>query len=172
MFWHQWLRFYATVSATGSAKKSDQNFFPKRILFSLIKIIIKLNKQRERFLLKKIAFNFWPFSIYCGWVSVALIANIAAWLTKIKWDAWGISVTSWAVTMICVAGAINLFITWSRNMSEFALVGVWALVAIAVANRQVAQPVVIAAIAVSVILFMSSAVHIFKTGRILQEKNQ
>ncbi|MGZ8523622.1 MAG: hypothetical protein ACXWV1_04295 [Chitinophagaceae bacterium] len=138
------------------------------LLFSLTRIIVKLNMEREKVQLKESVFAWWPFAIYSGWITVALIANVAAYLTKIQWGAWGISETSWAIIMICIAGVINLFVTWNRNMSEFALVGAWALVAIAVANRQVSQPVVQVALTVSVILFMSSAIHMFKTRKFLQ----
>ncbi|MGZ5220496.1 MAG: hypothetical protein ACXWC7_10465 [Chitinophagaceae bacterium] len=138
------------------------------LLFSLTRIIVKLNMEREKVQLKESVFACWPFAIYSGWITVALIANVAAYLTKIQWGAWGISETSWAIIMICIAGVINLFVTWNRNMSEFALVGAWALVAIAVANRQVSQPVVLVALTVSVILFMSSAIHMFKTRKFLQ----
>lgn len=137
------------------------------LLLSLIRIIVNLNMKRGKVQLKESAFAWWPFAIYSGWIAVALIANIAAYLTKIQWNAWGISETSWGIITICIAGAINLFVTWTRNMSEFALVGVWALVAIAVANRYVSQPVVETALTVSVILFMSSAIHIFKTRKFL-----
>lgn len=83
---------------------------------------------------KKIIFLWWPFCIYSGWIAVALIANIAAYLTKIQWDGFGLSQITWTIIMILVAGAINLFMTWKRNMREFTLVGVWGLVAVAVTN--------------------------------------
>ncbi len=138
------------------------------LLFSLLRIIVNLNMEREKIQLRESAFTRWPFAIYAGWITVALIANVSAYLTKIQWNAWGLSDTSWAIIMICIAGMVNLFITWNRNMSEFALVGVWALVAIAVANREISQPVVQVALAVSVVLFMSSAIHIFKTRKFLR----
>ena len=135
------------------------------LLFSLVTIIVKLNMEREKVLFKKLAFVWWSFSIYTGWITVALIANIAAYLTKINWDTLGVSEINWAIIMICIAGVINLFITWNRRMPEFALVGVWSLVAIAVANWNVAQPVAQTAIIVAVILFISSAINLFKNGK-------
>lgn len=135
------------------------------LLFSLIRIIIKTNMEIENAPFKKIAFVWWPFSLYSGWVTVALIANIAAYLTKIKWDAFGISEVVWTTTMICIAGAINLFMTWKRNMREYALVGVWALVAIAVANWNGVRSIVQTAIAIAAILFISSGMHGYKNRK-------
>ena len=135
------------------------------LLFSLIRIIIKTNMEIENAPFKKIAFVWWPFSLYSGWVTVALIANIAAYLTKIKWDAFGISEVVWTTTMICIAGAINLFMIWKRNMREYALVGVWALVAIAVGNWNGVQSIVQTAIAIAAILFISSGMHGYKNRK-------
>jgi hypothetical protein len=64
--------------------------------------------------------------------------------------------------MITLAGIINLAVTWKRNMREFALVGAWALAAIAVANWEVSQTVAYAAIVVATVLFVSSSYHGFR----------
>ncbi len=129
------------------------------LLFFLIKIILATRMELDDLPLKKIAFVWWPFCLYSGWITVALVADVAAWLTKIHWNGFGISGIAWAVIMIIVAGIINLFITWKRNMREFALVGAWALIAIAVANWNTQRSIVITAILVAVILLISSGIH-------------
>jgi FtsH-binding integral membrane protein len=115
--------------------------------------------------LKKFAFVFWPFCIYSGWISVALIADIAAYLTKIKWNGFGISQISWAIIMIIIAGVLNIFITWKRNMREFALVGVWALVAISVSNKNGEQSIVYGALIVAALIFISISIHAYKNRK-------
>ncbi|MEO8821929.1 MAG: hypothetical protein ABI366_00030 [Ginsengibacter sp.] len=129
------------------------------MLLSLVKIILNTRMELDDLPLKKIAFVWWPFCIYSGWISVALIANVAAYLTKINWNGFGITQIGWAIIMICITGIINLLITWKRNMREFALVGVWALVAIAIANWNGAEYLVIASLAVAVILFINISIH-------------
>ena len=123
------------------------------LLFSLLKIVLNNRMELWDAPISVIAFLWWPFVFYSGWVTVASIANVAAYLTSIEWNAWGYSEVSWAVTMIIIAGIINLVVTWRRNMREFALVGVWALAAIAVANWNVSKTVAYAAIAVAAVLF-------------------
>ncbi len=59
------------------------------LLISLLKIILNTRMELDDLPLKKIAFVWWPFCIYSGWISVALIANVAAYLTKIKWQWMG-----------------------------------------------------------------------------------
>lgn len=129
------------------------------LLFSLVMIILKTRMELDDLPMKQIAFVWWPFSLYAGWITVALIANIAAWLTKINWDGFGISSITWTIIMIIIAGIINLLMTWQRNMREYALVGVWGLLAIAVANWTTEPFIVQSSIIISVILFVSSTVH-------------
>jgi hypothetical protein len=135
------------------------------LLFSLIKIILNTRMELDDLPLKKIAFVWWPFCLYSGWIAVALIADVAAYLTKIKWNGFGISEIAWTLIMIVIAGIINLIITWNRNMREFALVGVWALVAIAVTNWNGQKPIVYCALTVAGILFISSSIHAYKNRK-------
>ncbi|MFC3563174.1 hypothetical protein [Pedobacter jamesrossensis] len=104
------------------------------ILISLLKIIVNTRMELDAHPLKSYLFIYWPFAIYAGWISVAFVANISAYLTKIDWNGWGISDINWAIIMIGVAGLVNVFMIYSRNLREFALVGIWALFAISVSN--------------------------------------
>lgn len=135
------------------------------LLGSLIKIILATRMELDDLPIKKIAFVWWPFCLYSGWISVAFVADIAAWLTKIKWNGFGISEIVWTLIMIIVAGIINLFITWNRNMREFAIVGAWALIAIAVANWNGEQSIKVTAIVVAVILLLSSGFHSYRNRK-------
>ena len=141
------------------------------LLISLVKIILATRMELDDLPLKKIAFVWWPFCLYSGWISVAFVADAAAWLTKIKWNGFGISEVPWTLIMIIVAGVINLFITWKRNMREFALVGAWALIAIAVANWDGQQSIKITAIIVAAILLISSSIHGYKNRKTSPFKN-
>lgn len=135
------------------------------LLFALVQIIFRTNMEMELIPLKKVALVWWPFCLYAGWITVALVANVAVWLTKIGWGGFGVGEITWTVIMIIIAGAINILITWSRNMREFGLVGVWALIAIAVANWGEVPSVVYAAIVVAAVVFLSSVVHGYKNRK-------
>jgi uncharacterized membrane protein (UPF0136 family) len=116
---------------------------------------------------KIIMFLWWPFVIYSGWITVASIANVSSYLQKIEWSGLGLSPTLWTLIMIIIAGLVNLIITWKRNMREFALVGAWALIAIAVANKETNQTVATTATVVAGILLGSAAIHAFKNRKTL-----
>ena len=132
------------------------------LLFSLIMIILKTRMELDNASLSIIAFVWWPFSFYAGWITVALIANTAAWLTSLGWDGFGISEVTWTVIMIGAALVINLIITWTRNMREFALVGAWGLIAVGIANKGDHELIFLTAIIAAGILVLSSGIHGFK----------
>ena len=135
------------------------------MMFSLIKIILNTRMELDDLPLKKIAFVWWPFAIYAGWLSVAFIANISVYLTKIEWSGLGIPALTWTIIMICVAGLLNIFITWNRNLREFALVGVWALIAIAVENWNNEKTIALTALIVAIIIFISLSIHGYKNRK-------
>lgn len=103
-----------------------------------------------------------PFYIYSGWISVALIADVAAYLKKIQWSGFGISETSWTVLMFAVAAIIHLYMVWKINMTAFALVAVWALIAIAVANKDSNHMAYISAIITAIFIFVNVCFQMFK----------
>lgn len=99
------------------------------ILVSLLICVRKLDMEIWDAPIKTIAFVWWPLCLYTGWISVATIANLSAYLNS----AFEIAmVTQFYVTimMLVVAFVINAAMVYYRNMREYALVGVWALVAI------------------------------------------
>ncbi|WP_400070849.1 tryptophan-rich sensory protein [Zobellia russellii] len=132
------------------------------ILFSLIKIILNTNMERWDAPIEIITFTWWPICIYSGWIAVATIANISAYLTKLGWSGGSFSEKVWTLILLGIATAINLTITWKRNMREFALVAVWAFIAIFVRHQENYQLIAYSALFASVILFVSSMIHAIK----------
>lgn len=132
------------------------------LLFSLLKIVWKNKMELWDAPFPVILFLWWPFVIYSGWVTVASIANVSSYLVKIEWNGFGISPEIWTLIMIIIATAINLIITWKRNMREFGMVGAWALIAIGVANNGDNLLIAYTAFTTAAILIISSSIHGFK----------
>ncbi|WP_159469968.1 tryptophan-rich sensory protein [Dyadobacter sp. 3J3] len=132
------------------------------LLLSLCSIVVRTRMEFDLITFKRVALEWWPFAMYFGWITVAIIANVAAYLTKIQWDGFGISAVNWTIIMILAAMFINLFVTWNRNLRESASVGIWALIAVAVANWELNKTVAYSAIIASVIIFISCGAHSFK----------
>ncbi|WP_299224955.1 tryptophan-rich sensory protein [uncultured Psychroserpens sp.] len=129
------------------------------VLVSLLKIVWNNRMELWHAPISVTLFLWWPFVIYSGWIAVASIANVSAYLVKIDWNGFGLSPVIWTVLMICVATFVNLAITWKRNMREFALVGAWALVAIGIANHETETVVAASAFATAGVLVLSSCIH-------------
>lgn len=136
-------------------------------LVSLIIIILKTNMERWDAPFKTIAFVWWPICFYSGWITVAAITNVAAYLTKIGWRGVIFSEEQWAVIMLVIAAIINLLMVYKRNMREFALVGVWAFVAIYVRHSDGNSLVAYTALAVAIVTFAYISYH----GHINRESN-
>jgi len=128
------------------------------ILVSLIAIIGRLNMERWDAPLPIIAWVWWPIDLYSGWIAVATIANIAAYLAKLEWQALFSEVT-WTVIMIAAATLVNLLMVYYRNMREFALVGVWALIAIALRHWEAIPVLQWTALAGALVLLIAVSIH-------------
>jgi hypothetical protein len=129
------------------------------LLFSLLKIIMNNRMEIWDAPTKTILFLWWPFVFYAGWVTVASIANVSAFLVKINWDGFGISPEIWTITMIIIATIINLIVVYKRNLREFATVGIWALIAIATPNFESQKIIAYVAIFAATLLFVIIMIH-------------
>lgn len=132
------------------------------LLAALLKIVVNNRMELDDQPFPIIAFVWWPFVIYSGWVTVASIANVSTYLVKIGWDGFGLSDVIWTSILISIAVLINVYVTWKRNMREFALVGAWALVGIAYANKMNHELIMYIAFVGATILVINAGVHGFK----------
>ncbi len=135
------------------------------ILFSLIKVILNTNMERWHAPKTIIAFVWWPICIYSGWIAVATIANISAYLSKLGWEGGFLSEISWTIVMIIIAAALNIFMIFNRNMREFAAVGIWALSAIFIRHKDSLESIAYTALGASIVIFAIAAWHGFKNRK-------
>jgi hypothetical protein len=124
------------------------------ILFALLNIVFNLGMQITPRSRGVYIWTWVPISLYTGWIAVATIANISAYLAKIGWTG-GWSETGWAVLMILIAMVVNLFVLFARNMNVFAGVGVWALLAISVKHWAVIPTLQWVALAATIVLVLA-----------------
>lgn len=129
------------------------------ILVALIKIILNTKMERWDAPLKIIALSWWPICLYSGWIAVATIANVSAYLAKIEWTAPFFGEELWTVIMIAVAVLLNIAMIWRRNMREFAAVGVWALIAIYFRHFNQIQLIAFSALIGAVAIFSNIIYH-------------
>ena len=68
-----------------------------------------------------------PFGIYQGWITIALIANVTAFLVAIRWSGWGVGESVWAVIMIVTGTLLACVMVWRQNNVFHGLAVAWAL---------------------------------------------
>ncbi|MFT7589842.1 MAG: hypothetical protein ACI959_002062 [Limisphaerales bacterium] len=68
-----------------------------------------------------------PFSIYLGWISIAIIANITALLVHFDWNGLGIEPEIWTVLMMIIGSVLALIYLTKNNDLFYPLVVAWAL---------------------------------------------
>lgn len=144
-----WLNDYIGVSV----------FLMLILLYSLVVLTVQLRLEIWDAPVREIVFVWWPVCIYTGWIIVATVANISAYLVSIKWNGSFLPPETWTVVMITAATVIYLLLIYFRNMREAAVVGVWALIAIAVRQWHSHHSIAIAATASVVILFLTVTIH-------------
>jgi translocator protein len=72
-----------------------------------------------------------PFSVYLGWVSVALFANIAVWLDRTGTALWGMDGRWTAVTMLGMLLVVTALMSLLLRDPTYAVVIIWAALGIA-----------------------------------------
>lgn len=135
------------------------------ILISLIQIIRNTNMERWDAPIEVIAFVWWPICIYVGWIAVATIANVSAFFASIDVTGDEFTQVVWTMVMITIAVIINAFMVWLRNMREFALVAVWALVAIYMRHKDSIQSIAYYALCGALLLIVITSLHAYNNRK-------
>ncbi|HUT00699.1 MAG TPA: hypothetical protein VMY59_10315 [Candidatus Thermoplasmatota archaeon] len=127
------------------------------LLFSLLAIYLRLNIGRSNVTMTEKIFVHVPISVYLGWITVATIANVTAFLVFVKWDGLGISPVIWTILVISVGVLITLLMLALRKDIAYSLVVLWALLGIWIkqtspgfTNNDVATLALIAMVLISV----------------------
>lgn len=93
--------------------------------------------------------------LHFGWVTIATVANTAAWLTQIAPDGWAQQADVWAVAVLVVVLVIGAAAAWVTGRLAPALATAWGLVWLAVGRltgQPESTPTAVAAIVVAVVL--------------------
>jgi hypothetical protein len=109
------------------------------LLGSLLAIYLRLNIGRKASSRKQQYLVHLPFSVYLGWITIATIANVTAFLVDINWNGFGLSEQFWAVAVIIVGIAITLTVLATIQDIYYGLVVDWALLGILL--KRLADPI-------------------------------
>lgn len=127
-------------------------------LFSLVIIVKKLAAIHEpkRWLLPL------TFGLNTGWLFLATVVNIAAYLVQIEWTGFGMSDHFWAILILCASAILAGGVAWFLKNAAFTLPIAWAYIGI---NRELSVTVGSSLLKImtiiGVIVLLIIAVYIF-----------
>ena len=127
------------------------------LLISLIVIYLRLGIGRQTVSSGERWLVHLPFSVYLGWITVATIANVTAYLDFINWNGFGIAPEIWTFIMLVVATAVAGLMAYNRQDIAYLLVLIWAFIGIGVEQAdtpQVANAAYLAAAIVAIFVVL------------------
>jgi benzodiazapine receptor len=125
------------------------------LLGALIAIYLRLDPVRSGLPLIERWVVALPFSLYLGWITIATLVNVAVTIYDQNLAAWDAGPAAWTIALLGLAAVVTAVMGALRADVAFALVVVWAAVAIVMNNE--GRPLVIGS-AVGVALFALLAV--------------
>ena len=106
------------------------------------------------------------FGLCSGWLMIATVVNIAAWLVSISGTGFGLAAEPWAIITSLLACAIAAYVAWKINNFIFPLPIAWAFFA---THRELVQQsqaatlasvaLIIMAVQIALALFLGSKNH-------------
>lgn len=100
------------------------------LLVSLILLYLKLNIGRNQVPTNIKYFVHLPISVYLSWITVATVANMAAFLVAYHWNRFGLSEVFWATVAILITLIITSLMIIIRRDYSYSMVIIWALIGI------------------------------------------
>lgn len=107
-----------------------------------------------------------PFSVYYGWITIALVANVTVLLVSLGWDGFGFRATVWTILILLAAALIGAATTVRRQDAAYGLVFLWAYAGILFKHVSSggfagAYPAVIAILLVCLVILALALVSLF-----------
>lgn len=95
-------------------------------IFAFLIIMVLITKQIGKIQSKKRWLLPVTFGLYTGWLFIATVVNIAAWLVKIQWGGFGISAEIWSVIILLVAVVLTVGVLLDTKNAIFPMPIAWA----------------------------------------------
>lgn len=95
-------------------------------IFAFLIIMVLITKQIGKIQSQKRWLLPVTFGLYTGWLFIATVVNIAAWLVKIEWSGFGISAGIWSVFILLVAVVLTVGVLLETKNAIFPMPIAWA----------------------------------------------
>lgn len=138
------------------------------LLAVLARVIVLLNRFPAKNVADRILTD-GANGLHFGWVTIATVANISAWLTQIAPESWAAQAEVWAVVVLVAVLVIGVASAWFTGRIAPALATSWGLAWLAV-GRLTDEPestvTAVAAIIVAVVLVVAGVVAVLRRRRV------
>jgi hypothetical protein len=138
------------------------------LLGSIVFVYLRLRGRRAASLAEKICVDM-PFSLYLGWITTAVLANLAAWFFDIRSYPFGLPMDDWAILTVVAATAIYTAVGVQTRDPIFTAVFVWASLGIVLQTLPISHPVRLAAAAgcaVATLVTLASIARAWSAARV------
>lgn len=95
-------------------------------IFAFLIVMVLITKQIGKIQSQKRLLLPVTFGLYTGWLFIATVVNIAAWLVKIEWSGFGISAEIWSVFILLVAVVLTVGVLLETKNAIFPMPIAWA----------------------------------------------
>ncbi len=95
-------------------------------IFAFLIVMVLITKQIGKIQSQKRWLLPVTFGLYTGWLFIATVVNIAAWLVKIEWSGFGISAEIWSVFILLVAVVLTVGVLLETKNAIFPMPIAWA----------------------------------------------
>jgi hypothetical protein len=116
------------------------------ILFSLILVYLRLQASPPASRAQRLCVDL-PFSLYLGWITTAVLANLAAWFFAVSAYPFGLPRDDWAILTVVAATAIYTAVGVRTRDALYTAVFAWASLGIVLQTLPTDRPVRLAAAA-------------------------
>lgn len=137
------------------------------LLATLARVIVLLGRFPARTLADRVLSD-GANGLHFGWVTIATVANTAAWLTRIVPEGGEQAADAWAIGVLAVVLVIGVATAWITRRIAPALATAWGLIWLAVGRltgEPHSTPTAIAAIVVAVVLAAVAAFAALRARR-------
>jgi benzodiazapine receptor len=105
-----------------------------------------------------------PFSLYLGWITTAVLANLAAWFYEIQVYPFDLAMNDWAILTVVTATAIYTAIGVRTRDAIFTAVFAWASLGIVLQTLETGPAVRLAAAAGCAVMVVVTVVSLVLRG--------
>lgn len=133
------------------------------LLGSLMVVYVRLRSTPAASTAERVCVDM-PFSLYFGWITTAILANLAAWFFDMSLYPFNLSMDDWAILTVVTATAIYTAVGVRTRDAIYTAVFAWASLGIVLQTLETSHAVRLAAAAACAVMVVVTLVSLIQGG--------